>query len=83
MVFSSLSFLCIFLPVTLIVHYLLPERFVRIRNAFLILMSLVFYSYGEPVYVLLLLLCTVWTYLLTRSIAALDTYKEGTYARYR
>ncbi|MBO5999881.1 MAG: MBOAT family protein [Lachnospiraceae bacterium] len=83
MVFSSLSFLCIFLPVTLIVHYLLPERFVRIRNAFLILMSLVFYSYGEPVYVLLLLLCTVWTYLLTRSIAALDTYKDGTYARYR
>ena len=66
MVFSTLSFLCIFLPFAAGVHFLLPQRFVGIRNAFLILMSLLFYSYGEPVYVLLMLLCTLWTFFLTR-----------------
>ena len=53
MTFSSLAFLCIFLPVVFLLHSVIPV--LRVRNALLILASLIFYSYGEPVYVLLLL----------------------------
>lgn len=44
MVFSSVIFLFIFLPWTLIIHYFLPPR---LRNTFLLITSLVFYSWGE------------------------------------
>ncbi len=52
MLFSSLSFLFIFLPVTLIGYYLSPKR---LRVSFLLLASLLFYAMGEPVYVLLMI----------------------------
>ncbi len=52
MTFSSLVFLCIFLPLVFLAHSLIPA--IRVRNALLILASLAFYTYGEPVYVLLL-----------------------------
>ena len=52
MVFSSLLFLFRFLPAVLIVYYLAPRRF---RNLVLLLFSLVFYAWGEPVYILLML----------------------------
>ena len=53
MVFSSLTFLFIFLPAVLLCHHLLPG--VRARNAALCLFSLVFYAWGEPIYVLLMI----------------------------
>ena len=53
MVFSSFTFLLCFLPLTLVCYYL--ARGVRARNAVLCLFSLVFYAWGEPVYVLLML----------------------------
>lgn len=53
MVFSSLVFLCVFLPITFIVYYLLPG--LHARNALLIIVSLFFYAYGEPSYVILML----------------------------
>ena len=52
MLFSSLLFLFLFLPVVLGVYYLLPKRF---RNAFLFLANLVFYGFGEPIFILLML----------------------------
>ena len=52
MVFSSLPFLFLFLTVVLLVTYLLPPRF---RNAFLLVANLVFYAYGEPIYVLIMI----------------------------
>ena len=52
MVFSSLTFLTCALPIALAVYYILPRRF---RNAWLLLFSLVFYAWGEPVYLLLML----------------------------
>lgn len=51
MVFSSLVFLCLFLPVFLLIYFLFP----RLRTVSLVLFSLVFYAYGEPVWVLALL----------------------------
>ena len=61
MVFSSLTFLCIFLPVTFLLYSLLPG--IHLKNALLLLASLVFYAYGEPVYVLLLIASAFGNYL--------------------
>lgn len=52
MVFSSLIFLFLYLPVTLLIYYLIPRRF---KNVFLFLISLVFYGWGEPMFVFLML----------------------------
>ncbi len=52
MVFSSLPFLFLFLTVVLLLSHLLPFR---LRNGFLLLANLVFYAYGEPVYILIML----------------------------
>ena len=52
MVFSSLPFLFLFLTVVLLVSHILPFKF---RNFFLLLANLVFYAYGEPVYVLIMI----------------------------
>lgn len=52
MIFSSLPFLFLFLTVVLLVSHILPFRF---RNGFLLLANLVFYAYGEPVYVLIMI----------------------------
>ncbi len=60
MVFSSFSFLCFFLSGVLILHTVLPG--IRAKNALLILGSLVFYAYGEPVYILLMLASVVLNY---------------------
>ncbi|NLB29149.1 MAG: MBOAT family protein, partial [Clostridiales bacterium] len=51
MVFSSLVFLCLFLPAFLLIYFLLP----KLRTVSLVAFSLVFYAYGEPVWVLALL----------------------------
>ncbi len=51
MVFSSLLFLFFYLPVTLAVYYLVPSRW---RNLWLFVINLVFYGWGEPVYVALM-----------------------------
>ena len=52
MLFSSIPFLYYFLPLVLAVYFLTPARF---RNAVLLLASLIFYAWGEPKYVLLML----------------------------
>ena len=53
MVFSSLVFICIFLPAVWLAQLILPS--VRWKNAILLAASILFYAYGEPVYVILLL----------------------------
>ncbi|MFA5528499.1 MAG: MBOAT family O-acyltransferase [Peptostreptococcales bacterium] len=52
MVFSSLFFLFVFLPVCLILYYFSPN--LKIKNIVLVLSSLAFYAWGEPVWVMLL-----------------------------
>ncbi|MDE7311677.1 MAG: MBOAT family protein [Eubacterium sp.] len=59
MVFSSLIFLFRFLPLTLLSYYIVPQR---LRNLVLFLASLVFYAWGEPVYVVLILFSTAVDY---------------------
>ncbi|QHW33911.1 MBOAT family protein [Paenibacillus rhizovicinus] len=59
MVFSSLIFLFQFLPAALLVYYLSPGR---LRNVVLLITSLIFYAWGEPLYILLMMFATVFDY---------------------
>lgn len=61
MVFSSIAFLCVFFPVVFLLHWMIPMT--PLRNCILILASLVFYAYGEPVFVVLLLFSVLINYL--------------------
>lgn len=64
MLFSSTTFLFFFLPIVLIIYY---NPFVQNRmfqNVFLLLASVIFYAWGEPVYVILMLLSVSVNYLL-------------------
>ena len=60
MVFSSLEFLFVFLPVTLLVYFCVPHK---VRNLVLLLFSLFFYGWGEPVYVFLMIFTILIDYL--------------------
>lgn len=61
MVFSSITFLFLFLPFVLLLYYLAPSHI--FRNVFLLLASLFFYAWGEEAFVLLMLFACVWNYL--------------------
>ena len=61
MLFSSIPFLYYFLPCVLILYFLAPKR---CKNAVLLLASLVFYAWGEPVYVVWMALSIVLGYVL-------------------
>ena len=56
MVFSSLTFLFFFLPLTLGIYYISPNRF---KNSILLIFSLLFYGWGEPKYILIMLFSSV------------------------
>ena len=66
MVFSSLVFLCIVLPVVLILHTVVGS--LKAKNGLLLAASLLFYAYGEPVYVFLMLLSALFNYLFALAI---------------
>ena len=70
MVFSGLTFLLLFLPAVLLVYYLAPRN---LKNAVLFLFSLLFYAWGEPVYVVLMLFSTVLDYTCGRLV---EKYRE-------
>lgn len=59
MVFSSILFIFRFLPIALIAYYLAPGK---LKNLVLFVLSLIFYTWGEPVYVLLMIFSTVVDY---------------------
>ncbi|MBQ2695999.1 MAG: MBOAT family protein [Clostridia bacterium] len=61
MVFSSLLFLCIFLPAVLLLYY--ASKNLTYKNIVLVIASLLFYAWGEPFYVLALLFSSLVNYL--------------------
>lgn len=65
MVFSSLLFLYIFLPITLLLYYLIPRDK---RNVVLLAVSLFFYAWGEPVYLLGILASIIVNYVMALMI---------------
>ena len=60
MVFSSLIFIFIFLPLVLVSYYIAPKR---LRNTIILLASLIFYAWGEPVYILLIMVSILINYI--------------------
>ena len=61
MAFSSVVFLCVFLPVVCILNWLMPG--IRCKNALLVVASLIFYAFGNPFYLLLLVGSVLCNYL--------------------
>lgn len=59
MVFSSAIFLFLFLPIVFILYYILPKK---LRNTIMFLASLLFYAWGEPIYIFIMLFSTVFDY---------------------
>ena len=66
MLFSSLVFLFTFLPITLLVYYLVPRK---VKNVVLLIASLIFYAWGEPVYIFLMLISILFNYFCGMDIA--------------
>ena len=60
MVFSSLIFLFLFLPTFLLCYFIPKKR--KTKNIVLLIFSLLFYGYGEPIYVLLMILSIIVNY---------------------
>lgn len=60
MLFSSIIFLFTFLPITLLLYYIVPAR---IKNTILLLVSLVFYAWGEPIYIFLMIFSIFFNYI--------------------
>ena len=70
MVFSSITFLFYFLPIVLSIYYIVPNK---CKNIVLLLSSLLFYAYGEPTYVLVMIVSIIFTYIFGLLI---NKYKE-------
>ena len=76
MIFSSILFLFRFLPIVLLLYFVVPKKF---KNAVLFLVSLIFYGWDEPLYILLMLFSTVLDYSVGRAIekSRLKNTKNG------
>lgn len=72
MLFSSIPFLFYFLPLVLILYFLVPKS---MKNVVLLLFSLLFYGWGEPVYVLLMIVSILLYYGYGLAIAWFPNYK--------
>ena len=79
MVFSSLSFLYVFLPVVVLLYYLWNNR--TYRNIVLLVASLFFYAWGEPKYILIMLLSVACAYIGGLLIASFRQKKRFSAAR--
>lgn len=66
MLFSSITFLFVFLPITLLLYYVVPHKF---KNAVLLLCSLIFYAWGEPIYIFLMIFSILFNYVSGMDIA--------------
>lgn len=70
MLFSSINFIYYFLPALLLCYYILPKQF---KNYILLIFSLVFYSWGEPIYVFLMIFSAAFNYAMGNEIL---TYQQ-------
>lgn len=73
MIFSSVFFMFVFLPIVLLVYFLVPKA---LKNAVIFLFSLVFYAWGEPVYIVLMLFSILYNYVAGIEIAYHRKWKD-------
>ena len=67
MLFSSITFLYYFLPLVIVLYYMLPFRY---KNLLLLVSSLIFYAWGEPLYCILMLVSILQGYMIGLRIEA-------------
>ncbi len=70
MLFSSITFLYYFLPITLLIYFIVPFKF---KNLVLLFSSLFFYFWGEPIYVIVMILLSIIGYVFGLLI---DKYRD-------
>lgn len=63
MLFSSLTFIFYFLTCCIICYFIIPKKYKKIKNFILLLFSLIFYSWGEPKYILVMLITILVSYI--------------------
>ena len=79
MVFSSATFLIVFLPLTMALYYLLGVKITKsmaVKNLILLIASLVFYAWGEPVYIILMLLSIFFNFIAGKDIEQAQRRKD-------
>ena len=75
MLFSSISFIFYFLPAVLLCYFIVPVRFRSIRNAVLLVFSLIFYGIGGPKFLFVMLFSIILNYIL--GLAVWYTQKQA------
>ena len=65
MIFASITFLYYFLPLFLILYFIVPKKY---KNIVLLIFSFIFYFYGEPKYILLMIIEVLFSYYMTLSL---------------
>lgn len=73
MIFSSMFFLWIFLPLTFVGYFVAGKK---LKNVFLLLVSLFFYAWGEPVYILLMLVSILVNYVMARLLVIYEKQRK-------
>ena len=71
MLFSSLTFLFIFLPLVLLIYFISKDKY---KNFILLIFSLIFYAYGEPKYIVLMIFSIVLNYF---AAILIDRYRDN------
>lgn len=77
MLFSSIFFIFTFLPILMAVYFMIPSEKIRARNAVLLTASLIFYSWGEPVYVVLMIFSIVFNWYMSLVIERKNGEERG------
>ncbi|MEG2813174.1 MAG: MBOAT family O-acyltransferase [Oscillospiraceae bacterium] len=72
MVFSSVSFLFAFLPIVLLIYFAAPKK---LKNLVILCASLIFYAWGEPIFVIVLIFSILFNYFFARLIDHFDNKK--------
>ena len=73
MLFSSIIFLVIFLPVVLFGYYVLFRKSRKLQNVFLLIASLIFYAWGEPKFVFIMIASIIFNWIMGFLV---DKYRE-------
>ena len=73
MVFSSITFLFYFLPIVLAIYYIVPDKF---KNMILLVSSFLFYFYGEPKYIIIMVLSIIVTYIFGILMNKYEKYRK-------
>jgi alginate O-acetyltransferase complex protein AlgI len=68
MVFSSLSFLVVFLPILVTIYFIIPANKNNVRQYILLAFSLLFYGSGEPLYIFLIIVCISISWFLSKYV---------------